>query len=144
MDISALKHLVALEPDEDVLNCEYCLYYKRAANEDMRHCSLCYCPYVAERMPFGLVTYREAILATAYEVIDNRFTYRAVKLMGKPDNSKVRFMNITHRNYFYYSKESLQITGKQMTAQLYLLTANPSIALKERGIWTSLSCVKRF
>lgn len=124
MDISALKHLMALEPDEDVVNCEYCLYHTQAANEDKRHCKLGYCPYVAERLPFGLVTYREAILATAYEVIDNRFTYRAVKLMGKPDISRVRFMNITHRNYYYYAKEHLQIAGKKMTAQLYLLTAN--------------------
>lgn len=124
MEMLMIERLMAIEPNEDVVNCDYCLYHTQAANEDKRHCKSEYCLYVAERMPFGRVTYNDAVTAAACEAADERFKNRAVRLMNNPKAKPLRFMDILHRNHFRYSKQLLKPTDRKMVSQIYLLTAD--------------------
>ena len=124
MEFSLIERLLAIEPDRDIVNCDYCLYHTQAANEDKRHCKSEYCLYVAERMPFGQVTYNDAVTAAVCEAADGRFKNRAVQLMNNPKAKPLRFMDIFHRKQFGYSMQIIKPTDRKMVSQIYLLTAD--------------------
>ena len=122
-----LKRMMEIEPDKDILSCEYCLYRSGRMDEFRRNCRLPSCMCINERLPFGLVNYKELILDLISRFRNQTFSQRAKEIILGNNFKPVFFMNDQHKIVFYRIMSRFHHYKRRQAASIYLLTASVSL-----------------
>lgn len=99
-----MEQLLSMEPDVDLMTCTYCLHYKSRADALGRNCKLKYCPFLTERIQYGLVNYTDFILDLCHELKCPEFSERVISTLTEQDDLKP-FLNKNHRITFLEAKD---------------------------------------
>ena len=78
-----MQALLEIEPDEDIMSCEYCEYYRVKADRFGRKCRIDYCPCLKERIPYGAAGYIDFLIDLCHECNEMCFVKRALRTIDR-------------------------------------------------------------
>ena len=119
-----LKQMMEIEPDEDIMSCQNCLYYSGRMDRFGRNCRLRSCMCIDERLSFGLVDYKELFLDLIHKFKNKAFSKRALNMIFAKEFKPVFFMNNRHETVFFSTMSSYNYFDQRQAAIVYLLTAS--------------------
>ena len=84
-----LKKMMEIEPDEDIMSCQNCLYHSGRMDRFGRNCRLRSCMCIDERLSFGLVDYKELFFDLIHKFKNKAFAQRALNMIfGKKEENE--------------------------------------------------------
>lgn len=122
-----MEALLEIEPDEDIMSCEYCEYYRVKADRFGRKCRINYCPCIKERIPYGAAGYTDFLIDICHECGEKCFVKRALNTIDKKTYSVAQFLNCFHRPAFETVRKEFDSKDPTLMATLYLLTAKENL-----------------
>ena len=122
-----MQALLEIEPDEDIMSCEYCEYYRVKADRFGRKCRIDYCPCLKERIPYGAAGYIDFLIDLCHECSEMCFVKRALRTIDRKTYSVSQFLNRFHRPAFEAVRKEFDTKNPTLMATLYLLTAKENL-----------------
>lgn len=112
-------------------DCRFCLYYRKKTG-----CTLALCPVLDIRLGCGAASIGEAVKAVFRDAKNAAFQKRLSQIYNRKDDAKMIFQNNRHKQIFEAERLSMRKPGKKTLAVLYLLTADHTLWLKTKHLFT--------
>ena len=112
-------------------DCRLCLYYRKKNG-----CILTLCPVLDIRLGCGAATIGDAVKAVFKDAQNTAFQKRLSQIYHRKDDAEMIFQNNRHKQIFEAERLSMRKPGKKTLAVLYLLTADHTLWLKTKHLFT--------
>ena len=112
-------------------DCRFCLSYRKETG-----CTLTLCPVLDARLSCGAAPIGEAVKAVFKDVQNTAFQKRLSQIYHRKDDADMIFQNNRHRQIFEAERLNLRKPGKKALAVLYLLTADHTLWIKTKHLFT--------
>lgn len=112
-------------------DCRFCLYYRKKDG-----CTVPVCPVLDIRLSCGAASFFEAVKSAFSEVKHIRFQRRLSRIYQRKDDDAMIFQNSNHQRVFETEKRNLYKQSNRSLASLYLLTADHTLWIKTKHLFT--------
>lgn len=112
-------------------SCRLCPHY-----QGKRGCAVSVCPVLDIRLGCGAAPIGDAIKAVFKDVQNTAFQKRLSQIYHRKDDAEMIFQNNRHKQIFEAERLSMQKPGKKVLAVLYLLTADHTLWIKTKHLFT--------
>ena len=112
-------------------DCRLCLYYRKKDG-----CTVPVCPVLDIRLACGAASVGDAVKAVFKDIQNTAFQKRLSKIYRRKDDVKMIFQNNRHKQIFEAERLSMRKPGKKTLAVLYLLTADHTLWIKTKHLFT--------
>ena len=112
-------------------DCRLCLYYRKK-----KGCTLTLCPVLEIRLGCGAATIGDAVKAVFKDAQNTAFQKRLSQIYHRKDDAEMIFQNNRHKQIFEAERLSMRKPGKKTLAVLYLLTADHTLWIKTKHLFT--------
>ena len=112
-------------------DCRLCLYYRKKNG-----CILTLCPVLDIRLGCGAATIGDAVKAVFKDAQNTAFQKRLSQIYHRKDDAEMIFQNNRHKQIFEAERLSMRKPGKKTLAVLYLLTADHTLWIKTKHLFT--------
>ena len=112
-------------------NCRFCLYYRKKDG-----CTVPVCPVLDIRLSCGAASVDDAVKAVFKDVQNTAFRKRLSEIYRRKDDVKMIFQSNRHKQIFEAERLSMRKPGKKTFAVLYLLTADHTLWIKTKHLFT--------
>ena len=111
-------------------DCRLCLYYRKNG------CALTLCLVLDVRLSCGAASIGEAAKAVFKDAKNTAFQKRLSQIYHRKDDAEMIFQNNRHKQIFEAERLSMRKPGKKTLAVLYLLTADHTLWIKTKHLFT--------
>lgn len=112
-------------------DCRLCLYYRKKNG-----CTLALCPVLDIRLGCGAAPIGDAVKAVFKDAQNTAFQKRLSQIYHRKDDANMIFQSNRHKQIFEAERLSMRKPGKKTLAVLYLLTADHTLWLKTKHLFT--------
>jgi len=112
-------------------SCRLCPHY-----QGKRGCAVSVCPVLDIRLGCGAASIGDAVKAVFKDAQNTAFQKRLSQIYHRKDDAEMIFQNNRHKQIFEAERLSMRKPGKKTLAVLYLLTADHTLWLKTKHLFT--------
>ena len=112
-------------------DCRLCLYYRKKNG-----CTLTLCPVLDIRLGCGAAPIGDAVKAVFKDAQNTAFQKRLSQIYHRKDDAEMIFQSNRHKQIFEAERLSMRKPGKKTLAVLYLLTADHTLWIKTKHLFT--------
>ena len=112
-------------------SCRLCPHY-----QGKRGCAVSVCPVLDIRLGCGAAPIGDAVKALFKDTHNTAFQKRLSQIYHRKDDANMIFQNNRHKQIFEAERLSMRKPGKKTLAVLYLLTADHTLWIKTKHLFT--------
>lgn len=112
-------------------DCRLCLYYRKKDG-----CTLRLCPVLDIRLCCGAASVGDAVKAVFKDTKNAAFQKRLSQIYRRKDDANMIFQSNRHKQIFEAERSTLRKPGKKALAILYLLTADHTLWIKTKHLFS--------